>query len=102
MFALVALGANSYNQVLFGASLGFTVAMVGHFWVKPFFIDLQARLTKKQIAETSMGDEVYEDRYMLKIRHLALVIFFTLILPLGIAYLVLDSFDGEVDADFKS
>ena len=102
MFALVALGANSYNQVLFGASLGFTVAMVGHFWVKPFFIDLQARLTKKQIAETSMGDEVYEDRYMLKIRHLALVILFTLILPLGIAYLVLDSFDGEVDADFKS
>ena len=102
MFALVALGANSYNQVLFGASLGFTVAMVGHFWVKPFFIDLQARLTKKQIAETSMGDEVYEDRYMLKIRHLALVILFTLILPLGIAYLVLDSFDGEVDDDFKS
>ena len=102
MFALVALGANSYNQVLFGASLGFTVAMVGHFWVKPFFIDLQARLTKKQIAETSMGDEVYEDRYMLKIRHLALLLLFTLILPLGIAYLVLDSFDGEVDADFKS
>ena len=102
MFALVALGANSYNQALFGASLGFTFAMVGHFWVKPFFIDLQARLTKKQIAETSMGDEVYEDRYMLKIRHLALLLLFTLILPLGIAYLVLDSFDGEVDADFKS
>ena len=94
MFALVALGANSYNQVIFGATIGFTLAMVSHFWVKPLFIDLQARFTKKQIAETSMGDEVYEDRYMLKIRHLVLVILFTLILPLGISYLVLDSFDG--------
>lgn len=38
MFALVVLGANSYNQVLFGATLGFTLAMILHFWLKPFFM----------------------------------------------------------------
>jgi len=52
MFALVALGANSYNQVIFGATLGFTFSMVFHYWLKPCFIELQARLTKKQIAES--------------------------------------------------
>jgi len=49
-----------------------------------------------------MGDEVYEDRYMLKYKHLVIVVFFTLVLPLFIAYLVLDSFDDDVDDDFKS
>ena len=39
-FGLVALGANSFNQVLFGASFGFTMAMILHFWTKPLFIDL--------------------------------------------------------------
>ena len=46
-FGLVALGANSFNQVVFGATLGFTMALVLHFWVKPVFINMQARLTKK-------------------------------------------------------
>ena len=77
------------------------MAMVSHFWVKPFFIELQARLTKKQIAETSMGDEVYEDRYTLRPKHLAIVIALTLVLPLLVAYLVLDSFGDDIDSDFK-
>jgi len=47
MFGLVLLGANSLNQVLFGASFGFTMAMILNFWVKPVFLDLQRRLTKK-------------------------------------------------------
>ena len=58
MFALVALGANSFNQVTFGALLGFTVALIANYWVKHYFIDLQERLTKKQIAEAENGDEV--------------------------------------------
>lgn len=40
MFALVNLGVNSYNQILFGATLGFALALISHFWVKSFFIDL--------------------------------------------------------------
>ena len=47
MFALVTLGANSFNQVVFGATLGFTASLVAHYWVKPSFIGLQERLTKK-------------------------------------------------------
>ena len=47
MFSLVALGVNSYNQVVFGATIGFTLALIFHYWVKPFFIELQARLMKK-------------------------------------------------------
>ena len=40
MFGMVALGANSFNQVLFGASFGFAMSMIVHFWTKPLFIDL--------------------------------------------------------------
>ena len=92
MFALVTLGANSFNQVIFGASLGFTLAMISHFWLKPVFLDLQARLTKKQMTETELGDEVYEDRYMLRVKHLLLVLFLTLVIPLIVAVIVLKSF----------
>ena len=45
MFAMVALGANSFNQVIFGATLGFTMAMILHFWAKPWFLSLQSRFT---------------------------------------------------------
>ena len=54
------------------------------------------------MAETYHGDEVYEDRYMLRIRHLLLVVLFTLIVPITIAIFVLNSFNGEIDEDFKS
>jgi len=102
MFALVALGANSYNQVVFGATLGLSLALILHFWVKPFFVELQARLTKKTIAETHQGDEVYEDRYMLRWKHVFLVVLLTLVLPVAVAFAVLDSFHGEIDDDFKT
>ena len=102
MFALVALGANSFNQVLFGGTLGFTLAMIMHFWVKPYFIDLQSKLTKKQIAESEHGDEVYEDRYMLRPRHFVLILLLTCVLPITVSVFVLKSFGDEIDEDFKS
>ena len=49
-----------------------------------------------------MGEEVYEDRYMLRFRHFFLVIVLTSLLPLFIAYLVLDSYGDSIDDDFKS
>ena len=53
------------------------------------------------MAETFAGDEVYQDRYMLRFKHLFFVIFFTLILPMTVAVLVLDSYDDQIDDDFK-
>ena len=100
-FGLVALGANSFNQVIFGATLGFTMAIILYFWVKSFFINLQSRLTKKQMGVSHQGDEVYEDRYMLRFKHLIIVILLTLVLPLAIAVYVLNSFGEEIDEDFK-
>ena len=40
MFALVTLGVNSFNQVLFGATIGFASALILNFWLKPFFVEL--------------------------------------------------------------
>ena len=39
-FSRVYLGAHSYNQVLFGTMLGATLALIGHFRVKPVFLSL--------------------------------------------------------------
>ena len=47
------------------------------------------------------GDEVYEDRYMLRFKHLIIVILLTLVMPLIIAVMVLDSFGEDIDEDFK-
>lgn len=91
MFGLVLLGANSFNQVLFGATLGLTFALILHFWIKPIILDMQHRLTKKQIAETYSGEEVYEDRYIIKPRHVLVVTAATLATPLLIALLILES-----------
>lgn len=102
MFVLVLLGANSFNQVLFGASLGFTFAMILNSWIKPFFLDLQQRFTKKQMAESNTGDEVYEDRYILKGKHFAFVLIFTFIFPLATSGAVLNSYGDHIDGDLKT
>ena len=39
-FSRVYLGAHSYNQVIFGTTLGATCALIGHFKVKPVFLSL--------------------------------------------------------------
>ena len=101
MFALVLLGANAFNQVLFGASLGFTLAVIGHYWLQPWFLELQSKLMKKCMTETEHGDEVYEDRYNLCFKHFVAIFVCTLALPVCIAVLVLESFHGEIDDDFK-
>lgn len=43
MCSRVYLGAHSWNQVLFGASLGVTIAIIGHRSVKPWFYGLWDR-----------------------------------------------------------
>jgi len=48
-----------------------------------------------------MGDEVYEDRYMLRLRHLVLVVVFSCLIPLVIAWVMLNSYDDSIDEDFK-
>ena len=96
------MGANSFNQVLFGASLGFTIAMILNSWIKPFFLDLQQRFTKKQMAESNTGDEVYEDRFILKGKHFAFVLIFTFIFPLATSAAVLNSYGDHIDGDLKT
>lgn len=86
---------------MFGASLGFTLAMILHFWVRPAFIYLPSRLTKKRMAETYAGDQVYEDRYRLRWFQMTIVALVTLVLPLIIAVMVLNSYGDEIDEDFK-
>ena len=53
------------------------------------------------MAETFAGDEVYQHRYMLRFKHLFFVIIFTLIVPITLAILVLDSYGDNIDDDFK-
>ena len=48
-----------------------------------------------------MGDEVYEDRYILRFKHFTFVIAFTFVLPFVVAFMVLNSFNDNVDDDFK-
>ena len=48
-----------------------------------------------------MGDEVYEDRYMIRFKHLGVVLTLTLLLPILIACMVLNSFGDHIDDDFK-
>ncbi len=43
MCSRVYLGAHSWNQVVFGASLGFCLAIIGHRNVKPWFYGLCER-----------------------------------------------------------
>lgn len=43
-FSRVYLGVHTYNEVLFGASLGTVLAFIGHYQVKPFFLHLPERL----------------------------------------------------------
>lgn len=52
--------------------------------------------------QTALGDEVYEYRYMLRLKHVAFVIALTLVLPLILAIFVLNSYGDEIDEDFKS
>ncbi len=52
--------------------------------------------------QTALGDEVYEYRYMLRGKHVAIVIVLTLVLPLILAIFVLNSYGDEIDEDFKT
>ena len=54
------------------------------------------------MAENYQGDEVFEDRYILKVRHVMLVLLFGVIIPLCLAWIVLDSYENTIDDDFKS
>ena len=48
-FGHVVLGANSINQVLFGALLGGKCAVIMNYWLKPFYIYLTRYLTDREI-----------------------------------------------------
>ena len=38
--AQVAIGSNSYNEVIFGWSLGFTLGHISEEWIKPIFLNM--------------------------------------------------------------
>mmetsp|Transcript_36679 Transcript_36679/g.49745 ORF Transcript_36679/g.49745 Transcript_36679/m.49745 type:complete len:100 (-) Transcript_36679:41-340(-) len=42
----VYLGAHSYNQVVFGGTLGIVLAAVGHYSIKPHFLGMQDKMVK--------------------------------------------------------
>ena len=52
------------------------------------------------MAETYQGDEVYQDRYLIKAKHVFVVVMLTLVVPFCIAIVVLNSFNGEIDENF--
>lgn len=43
-FSRIYLGVGTYNEVLFGSLLGLTIALIGHFKVKPLFLALPEML----------------------------------------------------------
>ena len=47
-FSRVYLGVHSMDQVLFGAILGATLALIGHYKVKPFFLGLPEMLYSQE------------------------------------------------------
>ena len=54
------------------------------------------------MGENYDGDEVYEDRYIVGFKFIALVVIVTLIFPMIIAVAVINSYGDEIDEDFKS
>ena len=99
-FGLVVLGSNSINQVVYGATIGVTSAVIFNYFVKPAFIYLPSHLLP--LNQIHQGEDVLnQDRYMLRCKHLIFVALFTFVLPITIAVIVLISFGDEIDGDFK-
>ena len=78
-FARVYLGAHAINQVIFGVLLAVTFALVGHYKVKPLFLDLPEYLS------SDMEGSGYRVTVMSYVKSML----FGLILPMILASLVL-------------
>ena len=75
-FSRVYLGASSLNQTLFGVSLGAALSLIGHWCVKPSFLDMP------EYYYTNVGGSSFR----VKCCSYLAVLFFCLILPTGIAF----------------
>jgi hypothetical protein len=87
----VYLGAHSYNQVIFGATLGLLLAYVLHYELKPWFYELPVTLF------TSSG-EVGHQKYEVTARHYILALTVWLVAP---ACMALAIFTSRLDDDEK-
>ena len=90
----VALGSNSYNDVVFGLTLGLVLAFIGNSWWYPFVLSLGER----RIVPAESGSDAYYhvsffDMFMLLVFGIGLPLFFTLA--------ILQSHNGEIDWEFK-
>ena len=78
-FSRVYLGALSYNQVIFGATFGAALALIGHFRVKPVFLALPELLYSDE------GGSKYRVTVMTYIKTLLL----GFVLPMSLAGFIL-------------
>ena len=74
------LGAHSFNQIIFGALLGVTFAVIGHNWIKPLFLNLP---------EHVMGIQHGRRTYFVGCSRYLLTIFFGLFFPWFVSLFVL-------------
>ena len=75
----VFLGAHTFNEVLYGALLGVTLAFIGHYKVKPFVI---------QIPELLISQD-NDEKYQVRTRYILITFIVTFAIPISIATLML-------------
>ena len=91
-FSRIYLGAHTFNQVLFGTILGITLAYIGHYRVKPRFLEMPEKLY-----EDSTGS-----KYAVSCMSYIKVIALALLLPMAVAGCVLLAREGSQRAFYHS
>jgi len=75
------LGAESYDQCLFGASIGIVFAYVGHYNVKPYFLGMQDSMSKVALADGKPYYKVKWNKYYFGLLYIVII-------PLAISLLI--------------
>ena len=90
----VFLGGNSYNNIVFGMSLGLVLALISFFWYYPYALEFG----EKRIVPAEGGKDPY---YHVSISDVFLLLILGLGVPMFFAVAILNSHNGEIDWEFK-